>query len=574
MAKHFFIIFLLFPFLSVWAQQSAQQQKDSLRVLIAETEGKDKLTAYAQLAQVYYMESRDDLKMDTLFRIYDEIDVEATKQNNLEYRGQIRVNKLGVYFNRRMFDDIVDQAPGFIDFMAKHEIWKSYYMAWRVLIYARLPMGDNEIAIQQSQQLYKEAQARKHESGMAIALFCMGKIYKEQRRYAEEEESFRQCIDLLEKDGTMPALLADTWYNLCQSLISQEKYDELPELLKSYEKANYRYEEFIGIPIPSTWANYWGVYVRLYLKTEEFDKAEIYCDKMDSISANKVMVLNARARILNSRGQYPEALELADRAMELLGNKHSSESNNNRDIRTIIFTNMGRAKEAYELSQVSKAINDSIRNVQFAQQIDELRTQYDVDRHVAEKERIRMYMFMALGGCVLLAIALGIWMYYSQMVRKKNRGLMRQIVAQDVLTAELEHEREKYHKLQLLIKPNEAQPTENEIDDETFMRLTLLMKEQRLYVDTDLSAKVLADRLGVTERSLRNCIRQNMGLGFSEYLTSLRLGYARELLAKAGDRLTIEAIAYEAGFNSRATFYRIFRSKYELTPDEFRKLTK
>jgi transcriptional regulator GlxA family with amidase domain len=63
-------------------------------------------------------------------------------------------------------------------------------------------------------------------------------------------------------------------------------------------------------------------------------------------------------------------------------------------------------------------------------------------------------------------------------------------------------------------------------------------------------------------------------MGFSEYVNSVRLLHARELLTQSGKHDTIDAVAMDSGFNSRTTFYRLFRTQYGLSPDEFRKLTR
>ena len=66
----------------------------------------------------------------------------------------------------------------------------------------------------------------------------------------------------------------------------------------------------------------------------------------------------------------------------------------------------------------------------------------------------------------------------------------------------------------------------------------------------------------------------NAGRGESFYdaVNSLRLAEVqRRLLTADARRLTVLALALEAGFNSKTTFNRIFKEKTGLTPKEYRK---
>jgi AraC-like DNA-binding protein len=98
------------------------------------------------------------------------------------------------------------------------------------------------------------------------------------------------------------------------------------------------------------------------------------------------------------------------------------------------------------------------------------------------------------------------------------------------------------------------------------------MQEKQIYTDHKISRKTIADMLGTNEHYLYECIRGYTNMSFSEYITSLRLLHARKLLVeKKKENMTVDAIAFESGFNSRSAFYRVFRKKHELSPDEFRK---
>lgn len=80
----------------------------------------------------------------------------------------------------------------------------------------------------------------------------------------------------------------------------------------------------------------------------------------------------------------------------------------------------------------------------------------------------------------------------------------------------------------------------------------------------------MAATLGVSSRYLRKTFRSSFGSGIVEYLTSLRLRKARQLLGEGN--LSVLEIALECGFNSSQYFDRVFRKGTGMTPLAFRLL--
>ncbi|MDR2776329.1 MAG: helix-turn-helix domain-containing protein [Tannerella sp.] len=570
--------FAIFVATSLFAQQSNRQKKDSLWRLIPDAEGKEKLKHYKNLSLLYFPEVVDDSKMDTLITILEEGNEEAKRQGNISLQGGFTGTLLAALRNKGMYDEVIRRAPGYMDNMEKvntPEVWYFYYSMYDLLFNAHLYKGDYPTALSVAERMYADAQARDNKFGMGTALRSLAGVYDKQFRKEEEEKYIRQCIELLKDDDEWLSMLTGVYFRLCECLRLQDRTDEALQAAGEYEKTIRRYEEHTKSPQPTSWNNLYKAYLGIYLERGDFDNAEIYCDKVESMDKGadvRLMVFNARARIFNGRGQYDKALEMADSAMDFT--RTAIEENAVRGIKMMILANTDRSEELYRLAEKAQAVNDSIRDLEFNRQLDELRTVYEVDKLTAEKERHRNYFLFAAGGCLLLIIVLGIWIRYSRVVTLKNRSLVRQIREQDFMDAELERERAKSRRLQSLLSPDAYSPSENDRRDEMFLRLTQIMQEKQIYTDLEISRKTIADMLGTNEHYLHECIRENTDMSFFEYITSLRLLHARKLLVEKKENLTIDAIAFESGFNSRSAFYRVFRKKYELSPDEFRKLAR
>ena len=84
----------------------------------------------------------------------------------------------------------------------------------------------------------------------------------------------------------------------------------------------------------------------------------------------------------------------------------------------------------------------------------------------------------------------------------------------------------------------------------------------------DVTPNTVAIELTISPRQL-HVLFEPTGLSFARTLTAMRLGKARELLASAPSRSATD-IAYACGFDSIATFYRVFRAAYGMTPGDVR----
>ena len=83
-----------------------------------------------------------------------------------------------------------------------------------------------------------------------------------------------------------------------------------------------------------------------------------------------------------------------------------------------------------------------------------------------------------------------------------------------------------------------------------------------------LSPTLIADLLGVSVRHL-HILFEAGELSFSETVTALRLERSRRLLRERPDR-SITEVAFACGFDSLATFYRLFKAAEQMTPGDYR----
>ena len=84
----------------------------------------------------------------------------------------------------------------------------------------------------------------------------------------------------------------------------------------------------------------------------------------------------------------------------------------------------------------------------------------------------------------------------------------------------------------------------------------------------DLRVRVLAKRAGMSERNFVRKFLGDTGLTPGEFVMSARLEAARRLLAES--RMAPKAVAERGGFSSAATLGRTFRSRFGVSPAQYR----
>lgn len=95
-----------------------------------------------------------------------------------------------------------------------------------------------------------------------------------------------------------------------------------------------------------------------------------------------------------------------------------------------------------------------------------------------------------------------------------------------------------------------------------------LIDEQATCVDITL--KKIAGQLDISIWHLARLFKKNMGVSFREYLRTIRLKKAEELLCSSG--LSIKQVAAAVGYKYVSDFDHHFKMSYGLTPGEYRHL--
>jgi adenylate cyclase len=93
------------------------------------------------------------------------------------------------------------------------------------------------------------------------------------------------------------------------------------------------------------------------------------------------------------------------------------------------------------------------------------------------------------------------------------------------------------------------------------------MKEEKWFQNPSLSLRELAENVNISNNKLSWLLNERIGQNFNEYINSLRLEHFKEqALNPANSHLTLLALAYESGFNSKSVFNTFFKKTEGMTP--------
>ena len=96
--------------------------------------------------------------------------------------------------------------------------------------------------------------------------------------------------------------------------------------------------------------------------------------------------------------------------------------------------------------------------------------------------------------------------------------------------------------------------------------------EKKPYLNPDLNLIELAQDLSMNRAELSEVINLGFGLNFNDFVNGYRIIAVKQLFSENKHKeLSLLGIAYESGFNSKATFNRVFRKLTSLSPSEYLK---
>lgn len=107
--------------------------------------------------------------------------------------------------------------------------------------------------------------------------------------------------------------------------------------------------------------------------------------------------------------------------------------------------------------------------------------------------------------------------------------------------------------------------------EEYVKHIFTFMDEERPFINPELTVQDLSKQLNISRHHLTELLNNDIGKNFFTFINEYRVEEVkRRLLDTRFEHLTIVAIAFESGFNSKSTFNSIFKQNTGNTPSQWK----
>ena len=101
-------------------------------------------------------------------------------------------------------------------------------------------------------------------------------------------------------------------------------------------------------------------------------------------------------------------------------------------------------------------------------------------------------------------------------------------------------------------------------------KISALISEKRLYENPRLTLSDVAKELETTTKTISSVVNSGFQMNFNDFINFHRIEAVKEKLQKGEhETTTLLGIAYDCGFNSKATFNRAFKKSTSLSPKDY-----
>jgi AraC-like DNA-binding protein len=119
----------------------------------------------------------------------------------------------------------------------------------------------------------------------------------------------------------------------------------------------------------------------------------------------------------------------------------------------------------------------------------------------------------------------------------------------------------------------QKQPSRNpEMDKKFAEKITELLQHKKLYREMGLSREMMAKELGLSDHQVSRIINTYFRKNLNELVNEYRVEEAKQRLKTEDTQITV--IAFEVGFNSIASFNRVFKEMVGSSPSAYREFHK
>ena len=310
------------------------------------------------------------------------------------------------------------------------------------------------------------------------------------------------------------------------------------------------------------------------------------------------MSIFLKSNALMKQGQFSAAIKLLELVLEIAtSNAYPYLENHTHKLLSDSYTELSNFKKSDEhlkkhipmdtrihffpfktgLDTITNGTTEKMKSKDIEKKYSEINTL--INRKTSEKANSNTIVFIGIG---LIIIALLV--FFSLKKKKENEELKK--IREDYITLANDHIDFKTRMYQLANKIQKEQEDSTtkkqpkydnsslskEDKDQYMNHILEFMEKEKPHLDFEVNQSNLANKLNIQSHHfsevLSFCFKQN----FNNFINNYRVNEAKKIMQDPKyDNYKILAIGYEAGFKSKTSFNRVFKTHVGLTPSEYKK---
>ncbi|HHT22537.1 MAG TPA: AraC family transcriptional regulator [Bacteroidales bacterium] len=109
-----------------------------------------------------------------------------------------------------------------------------------------------------------------------------------------------------------------------------------------------------------------------------------------------------------------------------------------------------------------------------------------------------------------------------------------------------------------------------EIREDIKMKIFAYFENEKAYLNSGLNMDLLSSAIDYPKYQITEVLNVDIGKNFFQFVNSYRIEAVKKMLLEPKLKYSIEAVGYECGFNSKSSFYTVFKANTGMTPIAFR----
>lgn len=551
--------------------QDVRHSIDSIEAQLPHLDAQERLEALSDICDYAFYLDDAPYEQKCLRRLFRE----AEQMGDKHTASYAYANLMCSFYNHNMYDELVAELPASLAYL-EHAGSELYYFETRqLLIDMYLYLEKNYQALNEMQKMYDDAKKNNSLHGQAIALAKMGSafgiIYRDLELAAE---SHAKAIELFSKNDYISGEEMNTYFEYAYILHQLNRWDELRAATDLWKERLDRLNEKQQAKGSASntreyYLNFDAMMVIMESKLKNFSLATKYftalkADLKDCPVSILPMIYEAHEIYFTALGQYDSALYYNQKNYELaLEAGNTANSTDVISARAEIFMQMEKYDSAARLFDRFVTLRDSVEEGDNRELLNEFRTLSQVHEVEAAQRQFRTRLFLTLGVILLVGLFVFLLIDYSRRLSRRNKilydAIQSNLLEQEIITPSE-------------LRSKSAATVSGEYEKHLYERLCQLMEEKTPYSNPALNRDSLAEMLGTNRNLLAEAVRLHQkDTNLVDFINRYRVKHAAKLLADY-PQMQITDVELVSGFNSHATFNRLFKQHFGMSPTEYRNI--